>query len=154
MRRPASLVFVTAAAMWLARPEPVWAALGDTAASIESDRIALRGSAVARTAHVGFTVHELRVGSSLVREYVSPAGLVFAVAWNGLTHPDLSTLLGSYHAEYADARRNVRAQGSRRHQTLETDNVVVETWGHMRSLQGRAYVPALVPPGVDVHDLS
>jgi hypothetical protein len=133
---------------------PARAALGERVQSIEADRAALHGTAVAKRSLNGYTVHEVQVGSTLVREFVAPSGVVFAVAWNGLTHPDLFTLLGTYQAEYEDARRKTKAQGTRRHQTIETDNVVVETWGHMRSLQGRAYVPALVPSGVDVHEIS
>jgi hypothetical protein len=32
--------------------------------------------------------------------------------------------------------------------------VVVERWGHMRDLHGRAYLPALLPDGVTVDDLQ
>jgi len=30
---------------------------------------------------------------------------------------------------------------------------VVETWGHMRAMRGRAYVPALVPAGVALDEI-
>ena len=33
------------------------------------------------------------------------------------------------------------------------DRVVVEKWGHMRNLQGRAYAPALLPPGVSSDEI-
>ncbi len=147
-------VLVTAASLWSGLPVATRAALGERVDSIDADRAALQGSAVARTARNGYTIHELQVGSTLVREYVSPSGIVFAVAWNGLSQPDLLPLLGSYRGEYVDARRKATVHAGRRHQTLEADHVTVETWGHMRDLHGRAYVAALLPPGIDLHEIQ
>jgi hypothetical protein len=45
-------------------------------------------------------------------------------------------------------------QPGRRHVTVKTDGVVVEKWGHMRNLQGRAYAPALIPQGVSVDEIK
>jgi len=93
------------------------------------------------TVHDEYTVHQVDSDSTLVREYVSTSGIVFAVAWNGLVHPDLTQLLGSYAGEYARGlEQTPRELGSRRLR-VKTENVVVEEWGHMRNLQGRAYVP-------------
>lgn len=130
------------------------AALGEPASSVPSDRAALRAVDRGTTVRKGYSVQELQVGPTRVREFVSPSGVVFAVAWKGLTHPDLGVLLGRYAAEYQAGRREGRAPAGRRHQRTETAHAVVETWGHMRDLQGRAYVPALLPPGVAPDDLS
>jgi hypothetical protein len=57
--------------------------------------------------------------------------------------------LGSYASEYQAALKKVqRKPGSKRRQVVKTDRVVVEKWGHMRNLQGRAYAPALLPSGL------
>jgi len=37
---------------------------------------------------------------------------------------------------------------------VRTDRVVVEKWGNMRNLQGRAYAPALIPPGVSIDEIK
>jgi len=42
----------------------------------------------------------------------------------------------------------------RRHVQVKTDGVVVEKWGHMRNMQGRAYAPALIPKGVNVDEIK
>ena len=132
----------------LAAPRQSQATLGEAEGSVESDRRALFASTQGVAPSAAYTVHAIETGSNLVREYVSPSGIVFGIAWNGLTHPDLSQLLGSYAAEYQDASLTVpREPGRRRHQ-VKTARVVVEKWGHMRNLRGRAYVPSLVPPGV------
>jgi hypothetical protein len=126
------------------------AALGEPAGSIAADRKALSAEARATTSHEGFSVHRLESPANAVREYVSPSGVVFALAWNGLTHPDLTTLLGSYAPEYRQAVAHRSSAPDRSRRLVKTERVVVETWGHMRSLHGRAYAPALIPPGVSI----
>ncbi len=126
------------------------AALGEPEASIDGDRRALAAVARGAVDQGGYSVHELATGGSTVREYVGPGGVVFAVAWSGLAAPDLVPLLGSYAGEYRQAARAApRVRGRRASRVVGAD-VVVERWGHMRDLHGRAYLPALLPPGVNV----
>jgi hypothetical protein len=133
----------------------VQATLGESAYSIESDRQAL--SAVQRPEAVrkGYTVQEVESGAAMVREYVAPSGVVFAIAWNGRVNPDLSQLLGSYEGEYREARSQIpREKGNKRSFKVKTPHIVVEKWGHMRDLRGRAYVPSMVPAGVSVDEIK
>ncbi len=130
------------------------ATLGESIDSIKSDRNALSAVRHSATVHNGYTVEEIDSDSTAVREYASPSGVVFGIAWNGLLHPDLMQLLGSYSGEYQDAlRQTPRRLGQRRIQ-LKTGRLVVEKWGHMRNLQGRAYDPALIPSGVSVDEIK
>lgn len=130
------------------------AALGGSADSVATDRKAL--SAVRRTTTVGpvYTVQEIASDATNVREYVSRDGIVFAIAWNGLLHPDLTTLLGSYAGEYQQAAQKTPRQMGQRRREVRGNRVIVEKWGHMRNLQGRAYVPALVPSGVAIDEIK
>lgn len=130
------------------------ATLGQTASSIASDRKALAAVHRATTTRNNYTVQEFASGSGTIREYISPSGLVFAISWNSLVHPDLSTLLGTYSAEYQNAlKQTVRKRGVRRQQVI-SNQVIVEKWGHMRDLRGRAYLPALIPSGVDINEIN
>lgn len=129
------------------------ATLGESADSIESDRNALSAVRRATTVRNGYTVHEIISGSTAVREYVSPSGIVFGIAWNGLIHPNLTQILGAYAGEYEEALRQTRRKYGRRRLQVKTNRLVVEKWGHMRNLQGRAYIPALIPPGVSVDEI-
>jgi hypothetical protein len=139
----------------LAIPQQTQATLGESADSVAADQNALAAVKHATTVRNGYSVHEFALDGTVVREYVSPSGIVFGVAWNGLTHPDLTSLLGSYADEYAAAlQQTPRQPGLRRHELLKTDRVVVEKWGHMRNLQGRAYAPALIPPGVSADEIK
>ncbi len=137
----------------LAAAAPARASLGGTAASVEADRKALGAVRRGTVAKAGYTVQEFESGGVRVREYVSAAGEVFGIAWNGLTHPDLATLLGSRAAAWQAADERTPRVPGRRHRTVVAENVVVEKWGHMRNLQGRAYDPALLPPGVKPDDI-
>ena len=131
------------------------AGLGESVDSIATDQSALSAVKHATTARNGYSIHELTSDGTALREYVSPSGIVFGIAWNGLAHPDLRPLLGSYAAEYEAAlRQTPRKPGLRRHEALKTERVVVEKWGLMRNLQGRAYAPALIPPGVTIDEIK
>jgi hypothetical protein len=131
---------------------PALAELGGSAASVEADQQHLM--AQRRTlAAAAYTVQEIQMPSgTVVREYVSPAGIVFAVTWNGPQVPDLRQLFGSkYFVEVQDAARARRP--SHGPQRIEQAGLVVESGGHMGSYFGRAYVPQLVPQGVSVNEM-
>ncbi|MCX5849533.1 MAG: DUF2844 domain-containing protein [Deltaproteobacteria bacterium] len=132
----------------------VQAALGESADSVESDQKALSAVRKATKTSNGYTVHEIRTETLIVREYLSSSGIVFGIAWNGLSHPDLTPLLGSYNSEYQKTMQKTKRQPGRKHVRVKTDSVIVEKWGHMRNLQGRAYVPDLIPQGVSVDEIK
>ncbi len=130
------------------------AALGESGDSVDKDRVALK--AVQRTTSVSksYSVQELQTKTIAMREYLTPSGVVFGIAWNGLAHPDLTPLLGSFAGEYAAAIRDAPRTYGRRHSQLVTEHIVVEKWGHMRNLRGRAYIKSLIPPGVTVSEIN
>ena len=125
---------------------PSWAALGESVDSLASDQERLRGE-LRSTAGDGFSVHEIRsADGTVVREYASPAGLVFAVAWQAPFGPDLPHLLGSWFAEFQRAAQSpVRRHGPL---AVRTERLVVESGGHMRAFRGRAYLPGALPDAV------
>ena len=147
-----SIILVAAAAHITARPAS--ATLGESAASFSSDEKALSAKRGARKVHGAYTVQEIVSGSATIREYISPADIVFAVAWNGLANPDLTQLLGTYAGEYHQTLKTTPRKPGRRFDRVETNRLVVEKWGHMRNIQGRAFVPSLIPPGVSVDDIK
>ena len=129
------------------------ATLGEYVDSITLDRKALSAARRPTVVHNGYTVHEITSGSTAVREYVSPSGTVFGIAWNGLIHPDLTQLLGTYAGEYEEALQQTPRQLGRRSLRVKMNRVFVEKWGHMRNLQGRAYAADLIPPGVRIDEI-
>jgi hypothetical protein len=141
-------------AIILADVQLAQATLGESANSVESDRKAFAAVQNTTLTRNGYTVQELNSEANNVREYISSAGAVFAIAWNGQSHPDLTTLLGTYVGEYQQAQRQYPRQKGKRHFQVKTDRIVVEKWGHMRNMQGRAYIPALIPLGVNINEIK
>jgi hypothetical protein len=53
----------------------------------------------------GYTLHEItREDGTVVKEFVSPAGIVFAVSWQGPSLPNLVQLLGNYFPQFSRQR--------------------------------------------------
>jgi hypothetical protein len=127
------------------------AALGGSADSVESDRISMK--ALSRPAPVG-TVRkqELQLPSgTVVTEYLTADGQVFAVSWQGPVLPDLHQVLGDYFVNYQAAAR----QPVVRHRLVRftSPDLVIESSGKMRAFTGRAWVPTLLPSGVTSADI-
>jgi hypothetical protein len=133
---------------------PVYARLGGTVESIESDRTSFSAVQRSVTSGSGYTGDVIDTEATVIREYVSAGGIVFAVAWEGARTPDLATLLGSYTAQYNEALANTPRRPGAKQLSVKGDDVVVERSGQMGSLQGRAYAPALIPTGVSIDEIK
>jgi Protein of unknown function (DUF2844) len=135
-------------AMFLAATQS-WAVLGENANSVETDRQMMRGE-VRAVAAQGYSLRQINgPAGSQVKEFVSPDGRVFGVAWQGPFMPNLQQLLGSYFQQFQQvARSQTRLHGPRGPVVLRTDKVVIASGGHMRSFRGMAYVPSLLPKNV------
>ena len=125
---------------------PAWAVLGEHEGSVSSDRQYLRGE-IRAIARDGYSLQQITTkDGAVVNEYVSPAGLVFAISWQGPTMPNLQQLLGSYFAQFQQASRSrTRRRGPL---VVRTDHLVLESGGHMRAFHGRAWVPDLLPDNI------
>ena len=124
---------------------PAYAELGGDEASIQTDQAQMQGvRRIARAAtHV---MHEIQTPSGTkVREYVSPAGKVFGVAWEGPFLPNLQQVLGPYFEQLARAQSNRRGRGPL---IIQLPGLVLYSGGHMRAFAGQAYVPNMLPQGV------
>jgi len=145
---------------------PMWASLGDTAASVLNDQTQWKGT-LSSVDNGTFVVHEITMASGAkVREFVSPAGAVFGIAWDGQFPPNFQQLLGPYYqqlqqalAEQKAAQQASEQQGgttTRRRRgpvMIDTPGLVFAQSGHMRSFHGVAYIPQLVPQGVQASDI-
>jgi len=137
-------------------PVPAKAALGDTVASVQADRVSMKGQLRTRS-EPGYSVQEIAAANGVrVREFVSSSGVIFAVSWSGPALPDLRQALGSYFAQYRTSVAAQRASGQRsghHHVEIRAPSLVVHAGGHMRQYFGLAYVPSLVPQNLSISDL-
>jgi len=159
MNRPAPFGFPNGKTVRLLLPSlllalafPAWASLGDNVTTVQTDNARMKGT-LRSVAAQSYVTHEIQVPTGqTVREFVSPEGTVFGVAWEGPFQPDLQQLLGSYFEPVKQAV----AQQHRGHGPIfvETSGFVFQQGGHARSFHGRAYVPSMVPQGVDVTEIQ
>lgn len=133
------------------------ASLGGDSASVETDRAHMKVKHAARltpSSTGSYTVHETTLPTgTLVRQYVSSAGVVFAVSWSGPFMPDLRQLLGP-HFDTMVARQAKQNHVSHRTLRQHESDLVVESGGHPRSFVGRAYLPNAIPAGVGEKDIQ
>lgn len=129
-----------------------FAVLGGKTASVAADQSHMKASRKV-TSNGRFQIHELRTdGGNVVREFVSPDGNVFGVAWTERQVPEYSQLLGSYTDQItkaAQSRRNHRAP-----LVIEQPGFVFSAFGHMRFYSGHAYIPGLMPAGVKPEEIQ
>ena len=125
---------------------PATATLGEDVSSVRADQAQTQGT-LQIVNGAKFAVHEIQMPSgTAVRQYVSPAGMVFAVSWQGPTLPDLQQVLGRYFEQYSES---VRSRGAGTGPSLnQQSGLVVQSGGHMRAFFGRAYVEQMLPRGV------
>jgi hypothetical protein len=137
-------------ALLLLLPLPALAALGGDVTSVHKDQAHMKGS-LKTTQADAYTIHEIKASAgTVVKEYVSPSGKVFAIAWRGQFIPDMQQLLGTYFDQFAQAAKAQReSHVGHRPLNIQQPGLVVQNGGHMRSYFGRAYVPELVPQGVN-----
>ncbi|MFM0291946.1 MULTISPECIES: DUF2844 domain-containing protein [Paraburkholderia] len=123
------------------------ATLGQNVSTVDSDQSRLRAVAHTATTQSAYSVHLMTLPSgTLVREYVAPNGIVFGVAWEGPTLPDLKSMLGTSFDAYVSAAATRRGTPL----AVSSGDLVVYSGGHLRAFAGHAYLPPAVPAGVDV----
>ncbi|HEX7139592.1 MAG TPA: DUF2844 domain-containing protein [Vicinamibacterales bacterium] len=155
MRVPRIVSGLAVVGVCLALSPDVHAALGGTASSVQDDRVRMQGALRQVVRSGPFTLHEMQSASGIVvREYVSDAGTVFAVTWQGATFPDMRQLLGPYFDRYhAEAERLARSRRGHGPLTVDLGDLVVQSAGHNRSFTGRAYLPGNMPQGVGIESI-
>lgn len=133
-------------------PLPAMAGLGDGVSSVQEDAGRFHVAHHA-TQRAGYTEYSLDGDASVqVVEFTNPAGQVFAVTWRGHTKPDLQQLFGRYASDYRASftRRGAHPSG----QAYLAGDMVVMSGGRLGAFQGYAYLPALVPAGFSLSQLT
>jgi hypothetical protein len=91
---------------------------------------------------------------TVVQEYITPAGIVFALTWRGPVLPDLSTLLGDYFQTFKNEIEKIRNTGRRASSlTVQNNGLIVQSSGRMGKFFGHAYAPDLIPTGVKINEV-
>ena len=143
--------------VWAVLAQPALAELGGPSESIQSDQARLH-AALRRVALPSHVRHELALpNGGAVHEFTNAQGQVFAVRWSGPGKPDLRSLLGAHFGalQAANASQSGRfGRMARQALTVDRADLKIETGGHMGYFWGLAWLPALLPPGVQPGDLQ
>jgi hypothetical protein len=133
---------------------PSFAALGGKLDSVERDQLRLRGAMHFRQT-ASYVIYEIQCpAGTIVREYLSTSGRIFAVEWQGPFIPELQPLLGKYFAQYSRSSAEQRARYvGKRPLRINEPGLVIDTSGHMGAYWGRAIDPGLLPAGVGIDDI-
>jgi hypothetical protein len=132
---------------------PTYAYLGGDASSVQADVAHMQGS-LKSTSTATYTLHEIQTpAGTVVHEYVSSTGKVFAVAWKGPWLPDLKQLLGSNFETYQQAAQAPNRRVGHAPVFVHQANLVVQQGGHMRAFAGRAYLVDQLPAGVSAESI-
>ena len=138
----------------LALPLTASAELGGDAASVLADQVHMKAS-LKTTQTDGYTVHEIQSPSgTVVREYVSSEGKVFAVAWRGPFLPDLHQILGASFEPFTQAARAQKTRPGHGPVVIRQAGLVILSGGHTHDFFGKAYLPELLPQGVSAEAIQ
>jgi hypothetical protein len=134
--------------------ESSYAALGAAPTDFKMPGSARKSQALSAVVSKNFQINETTLPSgTLVREYISAKGVVFAVSWNGPFLPDLQILLGAHFKTMVDEAASVPKAG---HSQLRVNRpeVSIFSGGHMRAYEGRAWVASEFPDGFTLQDIQ
>ncbi len=133
---------------------PALASLGGDLNSVAADRAHMNAS-VNVTPSGEYDIHEMQSpGGTVVAEYVSSAGKVFAVAWHGQFPPQMQQILGAYFPQYTAALQAQAKHYGHRPLNIQTPGFVLQTGGHMRAYFGRAYIPDMLPQSIKADEIK
>ncbi len=144
-------------------PLSAYATLGESTPSIESDNKALASSIstvttkmisqevdTGKNKSLKYQVSIIKAtGNITIKEYVSD-GKVFAVSWAGMRNPDLKQLFGKYFPEFKTTKT---AGLGLRNTQVSAKNLMVNIYGVTGDFHGVAYIPSLLPAGLNPQDL-
>ena len=154
------------ATLWLS--ECAMAALGHAPQARPADATATASAAAPAPAHIpaarqmratplnaAYTVSSVTEPTgTVVQEFVNVQQQVFAVVWKGPLLPDLAAYFGDHFTAYQQAVEQKREAGLRGGAVQSrTADLVIVSRGRMGHFEGYAYLPTLIPQGVDIHTL-
>jgi hypothetical protein len=124
---------------------PSFAELGK---AVEKDAVQIQEQSSVASNEQRLNVYQMKMPSGTqIKEYANADNIVVAVSWQGPTLPNLKLLLGDYFQAFAS--RPTDHAASHRNAELRTEDLVVQSHGQMRNFSGRAYLPKLLPSGLN-----
>jgi hypothetical protein len=131
-----------------------YAGLGDDVKKVNEDKMNLQSKSLKITSKENFSVYEIEAPEYKIREYINSEKKVFAVAWSGLSHPELKQVLSSYYDEYVTVAQKQKRTYGKRFRVVKSKNVTLILSGHMRNLKGKVFLHSNLPRGLAAHEIK
>jgi hypothetical protein len=144
---PLALTLLSASVLYSG---PTFAELGG-AVSKEAVLIQTQSPVVATEQHLNVYLIKAPSGTQ-IKEYTNADNVVVAVTWQGPSLPNLKELLGVHFDTFVN--RPTPIATNHRSAELRTDDLVVQSHGQMRNFAGRAYLPKLLPAGLNLDQIN
>lgn len=130
-------------------PSVAQAELGSNASSVLAEQKEFN-SQLATSNQNGVTVYTLTLLSgTVIQEYASANGVIFALSWSGPDLPNLQVILGNYFKDYLAGIKQSRGAFS-----INTEIIVIQSAGMMGAFQGFALLPKQAPAGFTMKNLA
>jgi len=130
-------------------PSVSQAELGSNIASVLAEKTEFN-SQLTTSNQYGVTVYIQTLSSgTVIQEYVSANGVIFAMSWSGPELPNLQAILGNYFKDYLIGIKQSRGAFS-----INTESIVIQSAGMMGAFQGFALLPKQAPVGFTIKNLS
>ncbi|VXB88126.1 conserved exported hypothetical protein [Burkholderia sp. 8Y] len=90
----------------------------------------------------------------VLREYVDPAGTVYAVSWRGPAMPNVEALLGAYFPRFREGASATAGDAGLHTARVSDGDLIVENRTRLREFSGRAWLASALPAGVSAADIQ
>jgi hypothetical protein len=117
------------------------AVLGEKAGSLTSEATTLKVAKRAGAQTSKYSIVEMQLPNSLVREYVAPSGDIIAVSWKGTHPPHLKLILGKYYQHFQNAVQNRGRLQRRAPFTISNSEITMVSIGRPHHFSGKAILP-------------
>ena len=130
-----------------------YAALGAAPTDFGTHQNASKARMLASAAGTYQVQETTLANGTVIREYVTRTGTVFAVSWHGPFLPDFRTLLGAhFDTMKSEAAKTPKAGHSQ--MNITRPELVIVSGGHMRAYVGRAWLVGQLPAQFNVDDID
>jgi|APCry1669189034_1035192.scaffolds.fasta_scaffold05507_3 hypothetical protein len=130
-------------------PSVSQAELGSNIASVMAEQKGFN-SQLTTSNQNGATVYTLTLPSgTVIQEYASANGVIFALSWSGPELPNLQAILGNHFKDYLTGIKQSRGAFS-----INTESIAIQSAGMMGAFQGFALLPKQAPVGFTIQNLA
>jgi hypothetical protein len=142
-------LFIVLLAVWSVGAHAV---LGQKSSSLVAEAAKLQVTQRVQSQTTAYSVVEMQMPNTLIREYVAASGDIIAVSWRGTHRPHLKLILGKYYQHYQNALQSRGRLQRRGPISVSNSEVTLVSVGRPRHFSGKVVLPNTV--GLQLGDVQ